>query len=88
MLPEFPPAACIPEYVCDLEYVLSRLKVGSYGPTEPHLLLWGKIHPPIWEDCRSTSERKQRTEMHHDLVDLLFELALETQSDSHMEKFL
>ena len=37
MLPEFPSAARISEYVCDLEYLFSGMKVGSYGPTEPHL---------------------------------------------------
>ena len=25
------------EYVCDLEYLFSRMNVGSYGATEPHL---------------------------------------------------
>ena len=30
MLPEFPSAAGISEYVCDLEYLFSRMNVGSY----------------------------------------------------------
>ena len=30
MLPEFPSAARISEYVCDLEYLFSRMNVGSY----------------------------------------------------------
>ena len=62
MLPVFPPAARISEYVCDLEYLFSRVNVGSYGPTEPHLWLMGKIHPRTWEGCRSTFERKRRTD--------------------------
>ena len=37
MLPEFPSAARISEYVCDLEYLFSRMNVGSYGATKPHL---------------------------------------------------
>ena len=41
-----------------------------------------------WDDCRSTSERKSRTHSYDDLVDLLIELALERENDSHMEKFL
>ena len=49
MLPEFPTAARISEYVCDLEYLFSRMNVGSYGPTEPHLWLVGKIPPRTWE---------------------------------------
>ena len=87
MLPEFPSAARISEYVCHLEYLVSRMNVGSYGPTEPHLWLLGKVPPRTWDDCRSTSERKQRTHRYDDLVDLLIELALERKNDSHMEKF-
>ena len=43
MLPEFPSAARVSEYVCDLEYLFSRMNVGSYGATEPHLWLMSKI---------------------------------------------
>ena len=43
MLPEFASAARISEYVCDLEYLFSRMNVGSYGATEPHLWLMSKI---------------------------------------------
>ena len=35
MLPEFPSAAQICEYVCDLEYLFSWMNLGSYGATEP-----------------------------------------------------
>ena len=41
-----------------------------------------------WDDCRATSERKIRTHSYDELVDLLIELALERENDSHMEKFL
>ena len=61
MLPEFPSAARVSEYVCDLEYLFSRMIVGSYGATEPHLWLMKKIPASTWDDCRSTSERKSRT---------------------------
>ena len=43
MLPEFPSAARVSEYVCDLEYLFSRMNVGSYGAIEPHLWLITKI---------------------------------------------
>ena len=36
----------------------------------------------------ATSERKSRTHSYDELVDLLIELALERENDSHMEKFL
>ena len=88
MLPEFPSAARISEFVCDLEYLFSRMNVGSYGATEPHLWLMSKIPQRTWDDCRSTSERKSRTHSYDELVDLLIELALERENDSHMEKFL
>ena len=48
MLPEFPSTAQISEYLCDLEYLFSRMNVGSYGPTEPHLRLVGKIPTSTW----------------------------------------
>ena len=43
MLPEFPSAARVSEYVCDLEYRFSQMNVRSYGATEPHLWLMSKI---------------------------------------------
>ena len=88
MLPEVPSAARVFEYVCDLEYLFSQMNVGSYGGTEPHLWLMSKIPSRTWDDCRTTSERKSRTHTYDDLVDLLIELALERENDSHMEKFL
>ena len=88
MLPEFPSAARISEYVCNFEYLFSRMNVGSYGATEPHLWLMSKIPQRTWDDCRSSSERKSRTHSYDELVDLLIELALERENDSHMEKFL
>ena len=88
MLPEFPSAARISEYVFDLEYLFSRMNVGSYGATELHLWLMSKIPQRTWDDCRPTSERESRTHLYDELVDLLIELALERENDSHMEKFL
>ena len=88
MLPEFPSAARISEYACDLEHLFSRMKVGSYGATEPHLWLMSKIPQRMWDDCCSTSERRSQTNYRDALVDLLIELALERENDSHMEKFL
>ena len=88
MLPEFPSAARVSEYVCDLEYLFSRMNVGSFGATEPHLWLMSKIPQRTWDECRATSERKSRTLSYDELVDLLIELALERENDSHTEKFL
>ena len=88
MVPEFPSAARVAEYMCDLEDVCFRMDVGSHGATEPHLWLMSKIPSRTWNDCRTTQERKRRTHTYDDLVDLLIELALERENDSHMDKFL
>ena len=88
MLPDFPSAPRVSEYVCDLEYLFSRMNVGSYGATEPHLWLMSMIPQRTWDDCRATSERKSRTHSYDELVDPLIDLALERDNDSHMEKFL
>ena len=88
MLPEIPSAARVFEYVCDLEYLFPRMSVGSYGAIEPHLWVMSKILQCTWDDCRATSERKGRTHSYDELVDLLIELALEGENDSHMDKFL
>ena len=37
MLSEFLSVARVSEYVCNLEYLFSRMNVGSYGATEPHM---------------------------------------------------
>ena len=88
MLPEFPSAARVFEYVCDLEYLISQMNVGSYGPREPPLWLVSEILTRTCDDCRSTSERKSLTHTCNNVVDLLIELALERENDSNMEKVL
>ena len=82
MLHELPSASRVSEYVGDLEYLFSRMNVGSYGATEPDLWLMSKIPSRTWSDCRTTSERKRRIHTYDDLVDLLIELALERENDS------
>ena len=37
LLPQFPSAAQVSEYVYDLQYLFSRMNVDSYGAIEPHL---------------------------------------------------
>ena len=88
MLPEFPSAARVSEYVCDLEYLFSRMNAGSFGATEPHLWLMTKIPSRMWEHCCTTSERKSRTHTYDDRVHLVIELALERENNSLMDKFL
>ena len=71
-----------------LEELMRRMNPWFYGPTEPHLRLVGKIPTRRWENCRETSERKSRTHHYIDLFDLLNELAMERENDSHMERYL
>ena len=35
---------------------MGRMNPSSYGPTEPHLWLVGKIPTRTWEKCRETSK--------------------------------
>ena len=87
-LPEFPAAACISEFVAQLEELMGRMNPSSYGPTEPHLWLVGKIPTRTWDNCREMSERKSGTHSYDDLVDLLIKLAMERENDSLMDKYL
>ena len=87
-LPEFPTAARISEFVAQLEELMGRMDPLSYGPTEPHLWLVEKIFVKTWDDCRETSERNSRTYSYDDLVDLMIQLAMAREKDSHMDKYL
>ena len=75
-LPEFPTAARISEFVAQLEELMGRMNPSSYGPTEPHLWLVGKIPPGTWENYKETSEMESRTHSYDELVDLLIERAM------------
>ena len=87
-LPESLTAARISESVAQLEEHMVRMNPTSYGPTEPHLWLVGKIPPKTWETRMGTSERKSRAHLYDDLVDPLIKLAMERENDSHMDEYL
>ena len=67
---------------------MGRMNPTSYGPTEPHLWLGGKIPPQTRDDCREMSKRKARTHSYNDLVDLLIEVAMGRENDPHMDIYL
>ena len=67
---------------------MGRMNPSSYGPTEPHLWLVGKIPTRTWDNCRKTSKRKATTHSYGDLVHLLIELAMARENDSHMDMYL
>ena len=87
MLPNNPKAARITELLADLDHWVGRLTPGSYGSDE--LLLWlvAKIPTSVWDECRATAERKARTLTYEDLSVLLLELALEKESDQHLDAY-
>ena len=85
---EFLTAARISESVAQLEELMGRMNPTSYGPTEPHPWLVGKIPLNTSENCRETSQRKARTRSYDDVIDLLMELAIEWDNDSHMDQYL
>ena len=87
-LPKLPSAAGISEFVAQLEELMMRMDPTSYGPTEPHLWVVGKILPKTWENCRDTSERKAHTHFYDEMIDLQIKLAMGRDSDSHMDKYL
>ena len=87
-LPKFPTAARISEFLAQFEELMGRINPSFYGPTEPRLWLVGKIPTRTWENCRETSGRKSRTHSYDDLVDLLLELAMGKENDSHMDRYL
>ena len=84
-LPEIPRAASISEFVAQLEELMGRMNPTSYGPTEPHLWLVGKIPPRTWGNCKEISSW---THSYDDLVDLSTQLAMERENDSNMDKYL
>ena len=71
-----------------LAELMGRMNPLSYGPTEPHLWLVGKIPTRTGGNCRETSERKSQTHSYDDLVDRFIQLAMERETDSHMDKYL
>ena len=83
-LPEVASVARILVFVPQLEELMGRMNPTTQGPTEPHVRLVGKILPKTWENCRDTHERKPRTQAYDDLIDL----AMERESDSHMDKYM
>ena len=87
MLPNNPKPARISELWADLDHWVGRLTPGSYGSDE--LLFWlvAKLPWELWDKCRSTAERRARALNYEDLSVLLLELALEKESDQHLNAY-
>ena len=87
MLPNNPKPARISKLLADLDHWVGRLTPGSYGSHE--LLFWlvAKLPRELWNECRSTAERKARALNYEDLSVLLLELALEKESNQHLKAY-
>ena len=86
-LPNNPKEARISELLADLDQRVGRLTPGSYGSDELLLSLVAKLPREVWDECRATAEQKARALTYEDLSVLLFELALEKESDQHLNAY-
>ena len=84
LLPNKPKAARISELLADLDHWVGRLTLASYGSAQ--LLFWlvAKIPRDMWDECRATAERRAKPLTYEELPVLLLELALEKESDHHL----
>ena len=87
MLANNPKAVCISELLANLDHWVGQLTPGSYGSDEMLFWLVAKIPGEMWAECRATAERKASTLTYEDLSVLLLELALEKESDQHLNAY-
>ena len=87
VLPNNPKPARISELQADLVHWVGRLTPGSYGSDELLFCLVAKLPRELWDECRSTAERKARPLNYEDLSVLRLELALEKKSDQHLNAY-
>ena len=87
VLPNNPKPGRVSELLADLDHWAGRLTPGSYSTDD--LLFWlvSKLPRELWDECRSTAERKPRALHYEDLCVLLLELALEKDSDQHLNNY-
>ena len=87
VLPNNPKPGRVSELLADLDHWVGRLTPGSYSSED--LLFWlvAKLLRELFDECRSTAERKARALHYEDLCVLLLELALEKESDQHLNAY-
>ena len=68
VLPKNPKPARVPELLADLDHWAGRLTPGSYSSED--LLFWSVAKHPreLWDQCRSTAERKARALNYEDFL--------------------
>ena len=77
----------ISKLLADLDHWVGLLTPGLYGSDEMGFWLVTKIPRGVWDECRATAERKSSTLTYEDLSVLLLELALEKESDQHLNAY-
>ena len=87
MLPNNPKPGRVSELLADLDHWAGRLTPGSYSSDDLPFWLVAKLPRELWVKCRSTAERKARALHYEDLYILLRELALEKESDQHLNNY-
>ena len=87
VLPNKPKPGKVSELLADLDHWAGGLTPGSYSSDD--LLFWlvAKLPRELWDECRSTAEGKARSLRYKDLCVLLLELALEKESDQHLNNY-
>ena len=86
-LPNNPKPARISELLADLDHLVGLLTPGSYGSDELLFWLGAKLAREVWDECRATAEHNARALTYEDLSVLLLELALEKESNQHLNAY-
>ena len=87
VLPNNPKPARVSELLADLDHWAGRLTPGSYSSDDLPFWLVAKVPRELWDECRSTAERKARALNYEDLSVLPLGLALEKESDQHLNAY-
>ena len=88
VLPNNPKPGRVSELLADVDHWAGRLTPGSYSSDD--LLFWlvAKLPRELWDECRSTAERRARALHYEGFCVPLLELALEKESDQHLNAYL
>ena len=87
VLPNNPKPGRVSELLADLDHWAGRLTPGSYSSDDLLFWLCAKLPRELWDECRLTAERKARSLRYEDLCVLLLEMALEKESDQHLNNY-
>ena len=87
VLPKNLKPARVSELLADVDHWAGCWTPGSYS--SDNLLFWlvAKLPWELWDECRSTKECKARAPNYEDLSVLLLELALEKESNQHLNAY-